>query len=88
MCTLNRSICLLPLHKWRNTTHWIPKYGLDALTNVKAIANLEHLMNIKVLFGLSFVLMLLEVMHNLIKFSHMWNICVRFQLWSKCAKGM
>lgn len=67
MCTLGRLICFLPVHKWRNSTHWIPKYALDALTNVKAIANLEHLMNIKVLLGLSCVLMLLEVMHKLIK---------------------
>jgi hypothetical protein len=68
---LSRLICLLPLPKWRNITHLIFKYGLDALTNVKAIANLEHLMNIKVLLGFSCVLMLLEIMHNFIKFSQM-----------------
>ncbi len=45
---------------------------VNALTKAKAIANLDHLVDVEVLLG-SQTLSLLEAMHNLIKFSQMWD---------------
>jgi hypothetical protein len=43
--------------------------GLDALTKAKIVVNLEHSVDVEVLLNLSYVFPLLEVVHNLIKFS-------------------
>jgi hypothetical protein len=47
------------------------KIGCDAPIKVKAISNLEHLVCVNVLPSLSFVLLFLEVLHNIIKFNQM-----------------
>jgi hypothetical protein len=47
------------------------KMGLDATIEVKVNVNLTHVVDVEVLLGLSCVFPLLEIMHNLIKFSKM-----------------
>jgi hypothetical protein len=47
------------------------KMGLDATIEVKVNVNLTHMVDVEVLLGLSCVFPLLEIMHNLIKFSKM-----------------
>jgi hypothetical protein len=65
------------------------KMGLDASTYAKDVSNLEHLVDVEVLLGLSCVFPLLKALHNHIKFSQMLDVflCVSL-LESKCAKGM
>jgi hypothetical protein len=47
------------------------KMGLDAPIEIKVNDNLTHLVDVEVLLSLSCVFPLLEVVHNLIKFSQM-----------------
>jgi hypothetical protein len=44
------------------------KTRFDTPIKVKIVVNLKHLVDVKVLLGLSCVFSLLEVVHNLIKF--------------------
>jgi hypothetical protein len=50
------------------------KMALDNLTNQQATQNYEHLRDLQILLGLACILPLLEFMHALIKFAHMWDV--------------
>jgi hypothetical protein len=50
--------------------------AFDVPKKVKVIANLDHLLDVEMILGLSCVFPLLEAMHNVIKFSQLWDVCV------------
>jgi hypothetical protein len=50
------------------------KMALDNLTNQQTKQNYEHLCDLQILLGLACIFPLLEFMHALIKFAHMWDV--------------
>jgi hypothetical protein len=56
------------------------KMVLDNHINQQAKQIYEHLCDLQILLGLAYILPLLESMHALIKFAHMW-MCLCATLW-------